>query len=333
MELALLKVPSTGRTWLGLGPFTAFRSQPTEPAFYINDFDLTDPAPWKVPSRWIDAESLIQLIQEAGMDEAPIIHWQTPAPEAFEMTFRRIRRDVLAKRLIKMVPVLTEQGHQLSGHLIALLPNLLKQPGGYAYAHISADSGAMGLTPELLFQASGNQLKTMALAGTAKPGATQAFLQDPKEIDEHEIVVRFLEEQLSAFGKVTRQARSLLEASGLRHFHTPLHLSASSPIAADTLIPILHPTPAVGCLPRTEHWLQRLTEYRHLLDVPTSFGAPFGISDGTQTCMVVTIRGVRWRGEQVYLPTGCGIVGASAFDHEWRELRLKREAIARAMGL
>jgi menaquinone-specific isochorismate synthase len=49
--------------------------------------------------------------------------------------------------------------------------------------------------------------------------------------------------------------------------------------------------------------------------------------------MVVSIRGIAWQGPKGFLPSGCGIVGASAYDHEWRELRLKREAVMSMLGL
>jgi menaquinone-specific isochorismate synthase len=49
--------------------------------------------------------------------------------------------------------------------------------------------------------------------------------------------------------------------------------------------------------------------------------------------MIVSIRGLSWQADEVQLPSGCGIVGGSAFDHEWRELRLKREAVISMLGL
>jgi menaquinone-specific isochorismate synthase len=49
--------------------------------------------------------------------------------------------------------------------------------------------------------------------------------------------------------------------------------------------------------------------------------------------MVVSIRGISWLGAEAQLPSGCGIVGGSAFDHEWRELRLKRESVISMLGL
>jgi menaquinone-specific isochorismate synthase len=62
-------------------------------------------------------------------------------------------------------------------------------------------------------------------------------------------------------------------------------------------------------------------------------GTPFGFSHEGVVRMVVFMRGVPWNGTEVSLPSGCGVVGGSAFDHEWRELRLKRESVVRMLGL
>jgi menaquinone-specific isochorismate synthase len=205
---------------------------------------------------------------------------------------------------------------------------------GWGYGYVRGESGFCGITPELLFQTDGRTLRTMALAGTAKPGADAAFLTDVKEIDEHELVVRYIENQLKGLGLVRREGRGLLETAGLRHFHTPIEVALKREVAAEELISLLHPTPAVGCMPRSEEWLLKLQEYRSQLAVPGFFGAPFGYcSGGGEMTMVVSIRGVGWAGGEVSLPSGCGIVAGSAFDHEWRELRLKRESVMNMLRL
>jgi menaquinone-specific isochorismate synthase len=89
----------------------------------------------------------------------------------------------------------------------------------------------------------------------------------------------------------------------------------------------------VGVLPRDEASLARLMEYRRQLGAPAFYGAPFGLKMGDAFHCVVAIRGLCWSGSDVLLPSGCGIVGGSAFDHEWRELRLKREAVAALLGV
>jgi menaquinone-specific isochorismate synthase len=336
MEFALFRLPD-GRAWLGEGPFTALAAAPAGGgAFYINDFDLNDPKPWKVPSklRVITSETLARTIHLNG-SQTPQINWAKPATEWFKMAFRRIRREVLAKRIEKMVPVLTESGTLTSGNPKRLLESIMNAPANmWGYAHVTESSGFLGATPELLFKMHAKELETMALAGTAKPGHQDAFLTDVKEIEEHEIVVRYLTERLQTLGEVVRQPRALCQTAGLVHFQSKLGVKLRQNVDPTQLVPLLHPTPAVGCLPRDEASLAKLREYRQQLKVPGFFGAPFGFSenDGT-THVIVAIRGICWDGDKISLPSGCGIVGGSAFDHEWRELRLKREAVLRLLAL
>lgn len=336
MEFALFRLPD-GRAWLGEGPFTALAAAPAGGgAFYINDFDLNDPKPWKVPSRLraITAESLPKAVHLNG-SKTPQISWAKPATEWFKMAFRRIRREVLAKRIEKMVPVLTESGTLTAGNPKRLLESIMNAPANmWGYAHVTESGGFLGATPELLFKTHAQELETMALAGTAKPGHQDAFLTDVKEIHEHELVVGYLAERLQTLGEVLRQPRALCQTSGLVHFQSKVSVKLRQNVDPTQLVPLLHPTPAVGCLPRDESSLAKLREYRQQLKVPGFFGAPFGFieNDGT-THVIVAIRGICWEGDKISLPSGCGIVGGSAFDHEWRELRLKREAVLRLLAL
>lgn len=331
-DFAIFRLPN-GHAWLGLGPFTEREQMPQETAFYWNDFDLSDPRPWKVPAKLVPITGDHDLDAVLPGVEPLQVLWEKPPTEGFKMAFRRIRREVLAARLQKMVPVLTESGKVVAGAPAALLRNVLAAPSNlWGYGRVGDREGFLGATPELLFQSQGRTVETMALAGTAKPGTGDAFLTDLKEIEEHEIVARFLVERLQTLGEVTREPRGLCETAGLRHFQSKVKVECVSAHGPDELVRLLHPTPAVGCLPRSEEWLTRLREYRALLKVPGFFGAPFGFShEGTQH-LVVSIRGLGWKDDRVMLPSGCGIVGGSAFDHEWRELRLKREAVGRLLG-
>jgi menaquinone-specific isochorismate synthase len=272
-------------------------------------------------------------VEVTGATTGLRVLWEKPKTEGFKMAFRRIRREVLSGRLTKMVPVLTECG-MAEGEPAALLQAVMKAPANlWGYARAVNGNGFLGATPELLFQREGNEVRTMALAGTAKPGDDAAFLTDVKEIGEHEIVAEFLAERLGTLGPVQRDARHLCEAAGLRHFQTGLSVTSTALPDSNHLVQLLHPTPAVGCLPREDEWLAKLREYRAFLKVPGFFGAPFGFSHAGAQHFVVSIRGLGWEGQRITLPSGCGIVGGSAFDHEWRELRLKREAVVRLLGI
>jgi len=331
MDLAYFRLPD-GRAWMGEGPFAEAAEPPQGSAFFQNDFTLSDPKPWKIPARLV-------ALEDTGLDayvngaSTPRITWQKPPTEWFEMAFRRIRKDVLADRLRKMVPVLTEEGILESGALETLLKRVAEAPQGlWGYARIQDEEGFIGATPELLLQTKGNLLETMALAGTANPNVRD-FETDTKEIEEHEIVANFLNDTLSPLGETVRSSRHVSEAAGLTHFRTDFKVTLQQSPDLNALVRKLHPTPAVGCLPREPEFMQKLLEYRRLLKAPDFFGAPFGLKLEGDFHAVVGIRGIAWQGETVQLPSGCGIVGASAYDHEWRELRLKREAVAHLLGI
>ncbi len=334
MDLAFFRLPD-GRAWIGEGPFAEAETVPEVASFYINDFTLSDAKPWKTPAQLAEIKDASDLDPYLHSMKSPRILWQKPETQWFKMVFRRIRRDVLAQRLRKMVPVLTERGRLVEGDMACLLRSAFHAPPGFwGYARIRHGEGFLGATPELLLQQQGAHLETMALAGTAKPSGAEDFAHDIKEIEEHELVAQFLEDALRKVGVVQRQPREVSVAGSLTHFRTAFTADLKSPYENEgACIKRLHPTPAVGCLPRDEVALKKLMEYRRQLGVPEFFGAPFGFkTDGTFHC-AVAIRGVSWRGDEVSLPCGCGIVAASAFDHEWRELRQKREAVAKLLGI
>lgn len=319
---------------MGEGPFAEAAEPPDGVAFYVNDFTLSDPKPWKTPARLVSVPQASELLPLLKETIQPRITWQKPATEWFKMAFRRIRRDVLSQKIRKMVPVLTEQGTLLSGDMRALLVRVLNAPEGlWSYAWIKGRCGFLGATPELLLSIENEKLQTMALAGTAKPNGEESFITDAKEIDEHEIVAGFLAETLADLGTVSRSPREVSETSGLMHFRTQLSMNLKGKADINALVKKLHPTPAVGCLPRDESSVQKLMEYRRQLNAPAFFGAPFGMKTDNAFHAVVSIRGLTWQGANVLLPSGCGIVGGSAFDHEWRELRLKRESVAKLLGV
>ncbi len=333
MDLAFFRLPD-GSAWIGEGPFTESATPSDSASFYINDFVLSDAKPWKVPARLFEIKSAADLDRFLPASKPLRITWQMPGTEWFKMVFRRIRRDVLAQRLRKMVPVLTECGTVVEGDPAVLLRRAFDAPPGFwVYARIEDGAGLLGATPEMLLTRTGSSLQTMALAGTAKPSGAEDFTTDLKEIEEHELVANFLEETLNQVGDVVRDQREISVAGGLTHFCTRFTAVLRNVRDDAALVRLLHPTPAVGCLPRDEPSLSKLMEYRLQLGAGDFFGAPFGFRHAGEFHCAVAIRGISWSGSEVKLPCGCGIVGGSAFDHEWRELRQKREAVAKMFGV
>lgn len=317
---------------VGLGPFQELADQPDEGvAFYCNDFTLSNPRPWKVPHEVIEVASLAEL---GLLAEDVKIDWSDMDPEGFAGVFAEINEMICKGVIEKSVPVAAERGRLEEGKGLDLIASM-KWLGApfYSYGWSSGSDGFCGGTPELLFELKGCHLNTMALAGTAKADEREVFAVDGKEIREHEFVAQTLVAKLSDIGEVARGARTIMDLGQLVHFHTSIEVELFSERGVGELIRRLHPTPALGPLPRTAETLKMLAEWRARLNCPSHFGAPFGLLKEGVFRSVVAIRGVHWQGGEVAIPSGCGVIEASRLVNEWRELRLKRDAVKSVFGL
>jgi len=124
-----------------------------------------------------------------------------------------------------------------------------------------------------------------------------------------------------------------MDLGELVHFYTPIEVALFEERKAHDLVKRLHPTPALGPLPRTSETVEGLVEWRERLGCPSGFGAPFGLSDEEGVEVLVAIRMMYRKGEEVFLPSGCGVIEESRLTNEWRELRLKREAVKGLFGV
>ena len=327
---ALIKHPSAGLL-LGEGPFRESAVPPESgAAFYVNTFRLDDPLPWKIPA------ALHSLPEPEGeLPPAPEIRWEAPSPDAYAQVFTEIMEQIASGRLVKSVPATPQFGELQPPHVPQELIRRAfgSSPFHYPYAWWTEKEGFCGASPETLFHQQGRRLTTMALAGTARPEDEGVFINDDKEIREHEIVAGSILSRLSPCGSVSRTPRRVLNLGTLIHFVTYLTLEADRPLPPDHWIRLLHPTPALGSQPRTEETLAQLDDWRSRLRCPPHFGAPFGLLLDRDFFCLVGIRSMYWQGRGLALCTGGGVVASSTLTHEWRELKLKRETVRHSFHL
>lgn len=327
----------TGRFVCGTGPFEACSKPPEDgrTAFYLNDFELSDEAPWKVPTDSFETTDVRQLLPQNGSTPLPAVEWHGLRDGGFREIYDQIQAAIDAGTLEKSVPVITEHGHLNGGDPAALLKavdSASDELCGYGFR--LGDAGMVGATPEKLFHVHDGVLETMALAGTAPKHEAGDFLNDPKEIREHEFVAAYLVEKLSEIGEIERETRSVMDLGSLVHFLSRIRVRLNEPMPdLDALIRLMHPTPALGAYPRGEGALQMLFEFRNRLKAPPHFGSPFGVLWKGEFRSVVAIRNVSWSGDEMFLPSGCGIIRESRFDREWRELALKRNSVKALLGV
>lgn len=311
-----------GRCLVGYGPFTSSAEMPkNETAFYCNDFGLTNAQPWLIPSSW-------EIIEHVEKCQPLIIDWKTPDTTSFTQIFQEISQAILRGVMEKTVPVIVEHGLLESGSAADIVTAFYHANNPKTcYGLINGENGFAGATPELLFSLTGNELQTMALAGTARSEEREILALDEKEIREHEYVAQSLVAKLADLGTLERHERTILDLGSIVHFQTLIRVLLDQDVSVDKLMKILHPTPALGPLPRTKETMNMLLTWREKLQCPAEFGAPFGLWHNGFFRSIVAIRGVWWQGNHMMLPAGCGIIEASRVVNEWRELRLKREAV------
>jgi len=317
-----------GTVLVGYGPFTAVSEpSPDELAFYKRDFSSENENPWQVPAR---SERLTSCAfrEKFGSGKLPVIDWETPDAMPFSKVFQEVMTSIRQGIIEKTVPVVTERGHSKEPMMAGTIAAMARQSAPlHSYGWVSDEDGFAGATPELLFSLKGRNLETMALAGTARQDDEAVFGVDEKEIREHEYVAQTLVAKLADLGSLERRERKILSLGSIVHFLTGIAVTLESEQEPHRLLRRLHPTPALGPLPRTDQTMSMLAAWRERLDCPKEFGAPFGLWDNGEFEAIVAIRGLWWKGKEVSLPAGCGVIEASRLVNEWRELRLKREAV------
>ena len=322
-----------GRIFVGWGPFEQlpFR-RPERPAFYVTDFFLDDPHPWRHPAEWeeLATEELAARFADA---EQPQIAWDPAQTDDFARMFASAQEAMARGEFTKIVPVLFETGRftkrgewwRYFFSQLALLP-----PGLWAYGYCYKSHGVIGATPEMLFLAEKRGYRTMALAGTRPVARAEELLHDPKERREHRLVVDDIARRLAPFGNVEIGPLGLLRLPNIAHLITPIFFAetgGSEAMSFTEMVRRLHPTAALGVSPRTsagERWLREADRgvKRRI------FGAPFGIEREDRSALaLVAIRNVQWEGDRVRVGSGAGLLAESVLERELEELRQKRDQV------
>lgn len=334
---------SKGKILIGWGiPECLSEPHLSAPSFYVPDFFLKSKKSWLYYSNWGEF-TLNQILECLKKNPLPVITWQTNQQTLFEQAFNQLKADFASQQLEKAVPyIFTETVEQMNSDRLqlSLIQALwsLNDNDGYLYGSWSDFQGFLGLSPETLFiyqsREDGHILQTMALAGTCSSSESlEAFQSNVKEVREHQIVVEGIEQSLSSFGQVKINQRQILALPGLYHLMTPISVDLTKPFDFETIVRLLHPTPALGAFPRQQgqRWLE---EYNQKIE-RGSYGAPFGIFSPVHSLSIciVGIRQVQWSKNGMRIGAGCGIIQASHCIREWDEIQLKFKNIQQLLAL
>lgn len=260
-------------------------------------------------------------------------HFQDSVAQALRHLDRQVQKIVLAHAfdMVRETP-------------FQVLPSLAKLRQRYPDCYVFAVGNGrgttfMGASPERLLSITQGQLLTDALAGSAPRGRSAQedrqlalqLLHSPKEQGEHQLVVKFLHQQLRSLGLEPHHPTrpTLLRLSNIQHLHTPIQAGMAGPIHPLHLVEALHPTPAVAGVPTAaacEH-IHRYERFDRGL-----YAAPLGwVGANGDSEFIVGIRSALINGNWARLYAGAGIVAGSDPAREWAEITLKSRALGESL--
>lgn len=330
-------------------------------SLYVPDFFLKDPMPWRVfaHSCKLTSLELISLLSSSISEEpseeplekiSETITWEAAEFEEFQSAFEDLQRRFKAGTLRKAVPIVLEEGmfqgnsDSILKYRGLLLLRLLRSAQNFPlhlYGFWDEKEGILGATPEILFeQIEPGLLQTVAIAGTRNRVVDRELslnlLDDPKEMEEHRIVIEGIRSSLAGLGEVKVGSTREVELPTLVHLLTPVTLVSAQEFKFEESVRRLHPTPALGAFPKGEGqvWLENSPLNQRLNQKRKRFGAPFGgIWASGQSLCLVAIRNIQWQGKSFMIGAGCGVVSASQLGRECEELRAKIRSVKKSFGI
>lgn len=198
----------------------------------------------------------------------------------------------------------------------------------------------LGATPERLVSLDGRRLRSVAMAGSTRRGEDAAaderlaaeLLASDKEREEHAVVVDMLRATLAPLTDELAIASvpHVEQLHHLQHLVTPVEGRLREPSSVLRFAELLHPTPAVGGMPRDLALELIAEEEAHERGW---YAGPLGWLDRSGDGeLVVALRSGVVEDRTATLLAGCGIVADSDPEREWQESTTKLLALGSALG-
>ncbi|MGM0635648.1 MAG: chorismate-binding protein [Bacteroidota bacterium] len=204
----------------------------------------------------------------------------------------------------------------------------------------------LGATPERLLSTERNRLKTMALAGTKVAASADAVIWGEKEKEEQQIVVDSILASLAGKTSQLKLAETKTKQAGkLFHLHTEIQ-ATFNPDDLQEIVESLHPTPAVGGLPKQAAIDYILSHEIYDRKFYTGFLGEINVPHVKmraktrrnqevsalqafvpQTNLYVNLRCMEYTDQQLIIYVGGGITAESKAEEEWEETENKSQTM------
>ncbi|MGH1469179.1 MAG: chorismate-binding protein [Bdellovibrionales bacterium] len=240
--------------------------------------------------------------------------------KAYKKTFSQVQKKMKKTDLSKAV-LYTKVEQDLHDFISVEAFTFLASMGmrnkksGYLFGFYNPkeETALLGCSPEFLFKTNqGGELVTTAVAGTQKTSEEMEW--SDKLLKEHEVVMQGVNECLD--GKVKWTAVDNFNYGALSHLKSEGVMESS--VKVESLSERLHPTPAIGTLPRS---------YSKDLELGPEgrgyFGGYVELLEYERPFSLVSIRCFEWESSRVQVCIGGGVLKESLAEKEWTELEDK----------
>ncbi|MDP1442083.1 isochorismate synthase [Priestia megaterium] len=245
---------------------------------------------------------------------------------AHRVRLREIDKVVLARSL----KINVKGNKKLSAS--SILNNLyIQQSSTYLFAIEYENDCFIGASPERLIESREDVFVSEALAGTTKRSLNKIedirlgneLLKDEKNLYEHKVVVDMIKKVMEETCYKVKMPKEpmLYKNQHIQHLYTPIKGYKRAGISLLTMIRMLHPTPAMNGYPPQK--ALRFIREKESLDrgwyaSPIGWIGPYGKGE-----FVVGIRCGLIKDNEIFLFSGCGVVGDSESELEYEETKTK----------
>lgn len=278
-----------------------------------------------------------------NFDDNPLYKKIAIKPEEWKAAVTSIAQDLKNSSSLKKV-VLARELRLVFNKKIAVekvLQSLLKeQHDSFIFAFEANGDCFIGATPERLVKKEKDQVFSACLAGSIARGKTEeedfelgnSLLRDKKNMIEHQYVVDMIKDAMdeTCSEVIIPERPRLFKLKHIQHLYTPVIGKADQDTSFLTLVERLHPTPALGGLPKNEAMLK----IREVEDLDRGlYAGPVGWFDHKGNGdFSVAIRSGLIQNNEVSIFAGCGVVQDSVADSEFEETNIKFKPMLSALG-
>lgn len=277
----------------------------------------------------INITQLDELNLSVNLKESDV---QVTPKEDFKKFVDKIKKAIAETDLQKVVASRIKQVDKPRNfNIFSTLKKMIDNyPTAFSYLFYLPENNTcwMGATPETLLSHNGNLASTMALAGTQK--FSDNIVWTSKEYDEQALVKNQIAETLNSFNFSYKQSETeTVKAAHLAHLCNKFSINISENTNIKTLLNALHPTPAVGGLPKQKavDFINKNEGYNR--SFYTGFLGIKGMHD--KDFYFVNLRCMQIFSDTIALYVGAGITANSDAEKEWEETELKAQTMLKVV--